>query len=310
MKEISNSESYEIYKARISEAAKFIYDNLENKLDLNTIAEAAHFSPFHFHRLFSYILKETPLEFVNRMRLEKAKLMLAHRKNDSVTQIALACGFSSSAAFARAFRKQFSTTPTHFRNNYSKIGKTDSKGGKALTLRINEVGDVEINYKSQLNRSETMNVEVKHHPKLRVAYVSLFEGYDHDKITALWEKLCGWAGPRGLLNKDTKYIGVSYDDPDITPADKCRYDACVTVPDNIVAEGGVSVKEIPAGTYASFHYEGPESGIKEIYESIYGEWLPNSGYQPADTPGYEYYLDGGAEENKFNMDIYVPVVPL
>ena len=61
------------------------------------------------------------------------------------------------------------------------------------------------------------------------------------QVGATWGRLCQWAGMRGLFGPDTQCFGVCYDDPEITPPDKIRYDACLTVNRPVEAEGDVGV---------------------------------------------------------------------
>jgi len=96
---------------------------------------------------------------------------------------------------------------------------------------------------------------------------------------------------RGLLGPGTRLIGIVHDDPDVTPPDKVRYDAAVTLNHPVQPEGEFSLIEFPGAQYAVFTHKGPYDGLGKIYQAIYGGWLPNSGYQLRDTPAYEEYLN-------------------
>lgn len=156
-----------------------------------------------------------------------------------------------------------------------------------------------------------MNVEIKTKPALHLAYVSHHEGYN-PKIGRAFEKLCRWAGPRGLINKDSIFLGISLDNPDITPPDKCRYYACMSVPEGVMAEKGIGVLDMPELTCAVYRYEGPQDGIDKAYKEVYSKWLPASGYQPGDFPSYEIYLNDPQSdpERKFRLEVCLPVKPL
>jgi AraC family transcriptional regulator len=101
------------------------------------------FSPFHFHRIFSAMVGETLSSFIRRLRLERAASMLIDHPKQTITEIAMACGFSSSASFARAFAERFGMSASELRQGgsailrgtlgeQSKIRKTDNKQGKAI----------------------------------------------------------------------------------------------------------------------------------------------------------------------------------
>ena len=89
------------YVGRINRVIDFIEENIDTELTLETLAKVANFSRFHFHRIFSALVGETLNGFVRRLRLERAASMLIAHPKETITQIALACGFSSSAGFTR-----------------------------------------------------------------------------------------------------------------------------------------------------------------------------------------------------------------
>jgi AraC family transcriptional regulator len=66
---------------RISKAITYIEEHLHEKLMLNEIASKAHFSPFHFHRLFSSVTGETLNNFITRKRIERSASFLLHKRN-------------------------------------------------------------------------------------------------------------------------------------------------------------------------------------------------------------------------------------
>jgi len=102
------------YAARMNRVVDHIQSHLSESLDLEKLAGIACFSPFHFHRLFRAWMGETLQGFVHRLRLERAASELVFDLRKSITAIALDCGFSSSAAFARAFKEAFGVSATEW----------------------------------------------------------------------------------------------------------------------------------------------------------------------------------------------------
>ena len=88
------------YTRRINLARDYIRAHLDGELTVETVSRSALFSPFHFHRLFTAMTGETLYDHIRRLRLEKAAGTLLNDPARSVTDIALDCGFGSSAAFA------------------------------------------------------------------------------------------------------------------------------------------------------------------------------------------------------------------
>jgi len=302
------------YERRINLALDYIRDNLEGDLSVSAIARAAFFSPFHFHRLFSSMTDETLYDHVRRLRIERAANVLLHSPDKSITDIALESGFSSSATFARAFRDHFGMSASEWRagggRKKSKKRKSKSKRGKAFRNRLGYSGS-----RQQFNpqpRRCRMKVDVQEFPSYRVAYVRSKRGYEQESIREAYETLFRWAGPRGICGPNTKVIGASYDNPDITPMAKCRYDACISIGEKVPPEGPVSVKEFPGGMYAVYRYRGKPAELGKVFKSLMSEWFPTSGYQPGDAPCLEFYYNDPDKDPKgeATADICMPVKPL
>jgi AraC family transcriptional regulator len=313
------------YLGRINRVIDFIENNIDASLSLETLAREANFSPFHFHRIFSALVGETLNGFVRRLRLEKAASMLIDHPKETITEIALACGFSSSAAFARAFAERFRISASEFRQRgrqrlsgaplgqskigkrKSKVGKADRKEGKANSDSPHYIDGYNINFKGRLE----MTVEVKEMSELHVAYCRHMGSYQG--VGQAFEKLMRWAGPRGLIKfPKTQMLGVYHDDPEITDPSKLRSSACITVPEGTAVDGEIGAMIVPGGKFAVARFEVSPEQFGEAWDEVMGKWMPESGYQPDDRPCYELYLNDPAThpEGKFIVDLCVPVRPL
>ncbi len=288
-----NRDAKKEYLSRISRCLDFLNRNLDRDLSLNSLADAACFSAFHFHRIFLNLVGETPNEYVRRLRLEKSANMLINFPGRSITDIALDCGFSGSAVFARAFRAYFGVSARRWRARehvkQHRIARSHAK-------------------KQATPYNKWTAMEIKTFPAYHIAYVQSREGYNRS-IGGAWRTLFRWASPKNLVTGNTLMIGIPLDNPDITPRGKCRYNACITVPPEVRAEGEVGTGQIAAGKYSVYHFRGKQSLIKDAYSYIYGVWLPQSGWVPKDRPALEIY--SGARRQKIpEYDICLPVKPL
>lgn len=300
------------YVARINKVIDYISEHLDSDLSLEILAKEACFSHYHFHRIFKGMVGETINDFIRRVRIEKAASLLAGQPGRSITSIALDCGFSGSAAFAREFKTRFGTTASEFRERKirklkSNIGNKDSNNRKEVFNSFSY--NLDINTFNE--RRIEMSVEVKEMPDMYVAYVRHIGPFN--QIRKAWDKLMRWAGPRGYLNrKDFICLELYHDDPDVTEPAKLRTDACIRVPENIKAEGEIGTMTISKGLYAVHHFEGKEEEIIKAWNYICGEWLPESGYQPDNKPSFDIYQCSPDKhpEGKHVFDIYVPVKPL
>jgi AraC family transcriptional regulator len=303
------------YVNRINKGIDFIENNISHRLNLEKISRAAGFSSFHFHRIFKAIIGETLNTYIKRLRIEKAAMMLVYNPKHSITYIALDCGFSSSAAFSRAFKEYYNLSASDYRNGgyieISKKRKVKSKNGKDKYSSSEYIND----RSSILKRRIKMKVTVKEIPEMHIAYIRNIGVYvgNSDLFEELFGKLCKWAGPRNLMNADTKFLSVYYDDPKITDEAKLRLDVCITIPEDTKVEGEISKQTLSAGKYAVARFEIKDSsGYKDAWESIYRDWLPESGYQPDNKPSYEMYENNAKDhpEGIQIVDICIPVKPL
>ncbi len=294
------------YLARIHRVQDHIERHLGEELRLEDLARVACFSPFHFHRVFASVTGETIRAFVARLRLERAASALLRQPDQSVTAIALDAGFGGSAAFARAFRAAYGTTASAFRKTGKPLRKPSEEAGPGPGYG-RDVGapdgpaaarrDATVNAKRTKPADE---IRVADLPAFRVAYVRHVGPYagQPDLFQRLFGRLGHWAGPRGLIGPDTRWLAIYHDDPDVTPPEKLRLSCCVEVPPGTAGERDVSVMEIPAGRSAVGRFTIREpSDYGAIWSWLMGEWMPQSGYQPDDRPCYERYLSpAGAPE--------------
>ena len=117
----------EEYTARMNRVIDYIEQHLDEALSLDRLARVANFSKFHFHRIFRALMGETLGQFIKRLRVEKAAIQLTGNPKKSITEIAIDCGFSSSATFARAFKELLGVSATTWRER----GYPKSKNGQA-----------------------------------------------------------------------------------------------------------------------------------------------------------------------------------
>ena len=100
----------------IESVIAYIEDHLEEKLDLEKVSQAAHYSKYHLHRMFTETLGMTIHDYVQRRQLsEAAKLLIFSDK--PIIEISLLCGYESQQAFSAAFKAMYKISPAQFREN-------------------------------------------------------------------------------------------------------------------------------------------------------------------------------------------------
>ncbi|MFA8343786.1 MAG: GyrI-like domain-containing protein [Rhodothermaceae bacterium] len=229
------------YKKRICLAMNYISKNIERDLPLEEIAKSASFSMFHFHRIFKAVVGETVAGFTRRLRLELAANRLTSTHFKDITTTAIESGFSSSQNFARAFRQHFGVTPSEYRN--SKIGNNLRKNGNSLCFTSEYTSDsLNINSLTE-QRRKRMKFEIRELPEHNVVYFRKIGAYMQTCPQAFGE-LVQWAEPRNLIGPK-KVLGIYWDNPEVTPQEKCRFDACVIVPEEIVVDSQIDTFTAP-----------------------------------------------------------------
>lgn len=272
-----------LYHERILTALLHIQSHLDDKLSLESLAARTYFSPIHFHRIFKGMMGETVVEHVRRIRLERAAHRLA-AATSSVTEAAFDAGYETVESFSRAFKKVFDCPPSKYQAHH--WGKLYQKlPGEIHYLPEKERTGLII----KTNEDTIMDVKIETVKPMQVAFVRHTGPYNECKKA--WDSLCEWAAPKELLQKEAKYLGVGHDDPQVTPPDKIRYDACITVDDSVKAEGNVGIQTVGGGNYAVTTHQGPYENLEATYAELMGKWLPQSGQQMGDNLCFEMYLN-------------------
>jgi len=232
------------YNARIHRAQDFIERHLEQPLALEDIARAAHFSPFHFHRIYHAMTGETIYQFILRIRLERAASNLCQRPAEPVTNIVLDLGFSSSATFARAFKARFGLSASEYRRRHlRKNCKTQGKASKEAAGDRSYSAQVDFDIyprRIMMNSVKPHSINVKELAARQVAYVRHVGSYAGDEALfgRLFSTVTNWAGVRGILHRpDVEYLAIYHDDPEVTVPDQLRISVGVTVPAGTTPRG-------------------------------------------------------------------------
>lgn len=248
---------------------------------LDTLAALAHYSPYHFHRVYQAVTGETVAETVRRVRLVGAARRLAD--GASVTDAALDAGYEHPGSFTRAFRDLVELSPSAFREHMAALGEGDDASSD---LRLVDVAP----------------------RRLR--------GLRHDgpasTIPHVWMRLHRALGPdpacwRGAV------LGVTFppaadtlDDPN-QPIDYLA---------GVVDDGapfawpdGFESIELPGGRCLAWRLVGPWTRIHSAFATLYARVLPRLGLEPDDRPVVEDYLDPGDEATGRppTTDLLVPV---
>jgi AraC-like DNA-binding protein len=109
-------EQYRLNHQRMARVMHYLEANLDADLRLETLAEVAHLSRFHFDRFYKAKVRESPIATVRRLRLKRAYRMLEECSAKPIHELAGYSGYGSVAAFSRAFTRSFGHAPTDIRD--------------------------------------------------------------------------------------------------------------------------------------------------------------------------------------------------
>lgn len=276
------------YQARILAACRYLEDRLDDDPPLEDVAKAAHFSPFHFHRLFRGITGETVRGYTRRLRLERAAHHLTHSDRDILT-IALDAQYNSHEAFTRAFTKRFNTTPSAFR---------DAKQDAMPTPTPEE--------------SPSITVRIERFPATTIACARHTGPYA--EVADAWKKLMKWGWTKMIFGK-AKTFGLCHDDPEVTDPARVRYDACMAVAEGttIKAKHGLTIQNLPECTCAVTEHHGPYTTLGETYAALFAHIanhkIDGRSWRLGDPPSIEQYLNDPrkAKPEDLRTEIWMPV---
>lgn len=309
-------ETWREYRRRICLAMDEMHRCLDEPIVLKDIARSAAFSKFHFHRIFKALVGENVVTFQRRLRLERAATWLIYRTQDDITSIALDSGFSTSQNFAKAFKKLFSISPSEFRNSYhskslssflknSNIGNADWDPRRYIVLNSESKIDFE-----QRREAMSWNIKTQHIPARRVAYIRHIGPYDSPHVEHTFNTLLTWAFKQNLLETQ-QVLGLVWDDPTLTPPQNCRFDVCIELPEGWTSVD-ISTQYIEKGEYATIRGMMTEEQSSQVWDALFAEWLPYSGYLPADRPCLEVYHNDPDEhpDGLWDIELCLPVEAL
>ena len=287
----------ENYRQRLTRVIDYMYQHLDRDLDVNTLADVAAMSPYHFHRIYRQVAQEPINTTVRRMRLQFAAAELLRTDSD-LAVIANQVSYGSAEAFARAFKKYFGQSPSEFRTTH----------GNDQAFDPSKVPMLPNGPKTYLN---PYGVELATEPSFWLL------GYDHqgsyESIGQSFEKIFQYAKTHNLWRAETRSFGLYFDDPLSVPDEDLRSVACMTIDQSLISQfpiGSVinekpfteqsnseppksepGLIEVPGGRRVHLTYRGPYPTLETPYNWLFGAWIPQSEFEPKNFPPLEEYLN-------------------
>lgn len=262
---------------------------------LAELAAVAHLSAFHFHRVYRALTGETIGGTVARLRLLRALHLLADGAAP-VTGVALAIGYETPQAFARAVRDAFGASPSELRAQPARLADEIARLGRPPAPRDDSAG-------------AALQVSVVSVEPFEVVALRTTGAYD--EVDQAYVSLFAWAAEAGAIDAMAGLYGIPHADWRDAAHDELVFDAMLRFSRPVRPPAPMRLQRIGGGQYARVRHVGGFRGIEDTLDRLLSEWLPGSGYALRDAPVHREFLDDPDEvpEALLRTDIHVPVLP-
>ena len=274
---------------RLNNTMDYIENHLTDTIDYEQLGRIACCSAYHFQRMFTYMAGATLSEYIRRRKMSLAAVDL-QGGDAKVIEIAATYGYNSPTAFNRAFQAVHGIAPSAVKNEGVSV-----KSFPPLTFQITVKGAEELTYHIETKDAfRIIGVSAPLHQEIEKNFSIVPDMWQNAVQNGTLEKLAGLMDtpPMGIL-------GVSA----CNEAEHWKYFIAVssTKTDEAFAE-----YLVPASTWAIFSGKGTNLSVQDLERRIVLEWLPTSGYEYANAPDIEVYLNPDPQNAQY--EVWIPVV--
>lgn len=274
----------------LNKAVNYIEENISREIEYEHLAKIACCSTYHFQRMFSYMAGVPLSEYIKRRRMSLAAVDL-QGSHEKVIDISLKYGYSSPTAFNRAFQAVHGVAPSAVKKN-----GVIMKSYPPISFKIIIKGVSELNYR------------IEEKPAFRIVGISEPLHKEIEKnfeiVPQMWQKAAmDGSIPKlaTLMNQQPMgLLGVSV----CNEQEDWRY--FIGVSSTLTIEEGFEEYTVPQSTWAIFTGSGTSQSIQILEQRIVTEWLPTSGYEYANAPDIEVYLN--PDPTNAQYEVWIPVV--
>ena len=273
---------------RLNQSMNYIEEHLTDEIDYEQLGRIACCSAYHYQRMFTYMAGISLAEYIRRRKMSLAAVDL-QGGNSRIIDIAEKYGYHSPTAFNRAFQSFHGVAPSSVKNEGVSV-----KSFSPIVFRIAVKGATEMNYR----------IETKDAFRIVGVSVSLYKDIEKNftVIPPKWQEISMNGTLQRLIGMmDTPPIGV-LGVSTCNDAESWRYYIAVSTSQ---AKDDLEEYIVPAATWAIFSGTGTNQSIQELEQRIITEWLPTSGYEYANAPDIEVYLNPDPQNAQY--EVWIPV---
>ncbi|MGF2614837.1 AraC family transcriptional regulator [Rossellomorea vietnamensis] len=276
---------------RMNQCIDYIEKHLHDIIEMEELARITYSSKFHFQRMFSMLTGFTVAEYIRKRRLTLAAQELSN-SGAKVIDVALRYGYETPESFSKAFRKAHGVSPSNVRNQGVSL-----KAFPRISFQIQLKGEKEMNYRIVEKDSFNVTGVGKR--------MSTANGENHKEIPKFWDEV----NRNGKANEiveaaDAKEILGFCMEFDHAKEEFTYFIGAGTVKEQDKFEA----KRIPAATYAVFESVGAmPHAIQNVWERVFSEWFPSTGYEHAGGPEFELYPPGDVNSEEYRCEVWIPI---
>ena len=274
---------------RLNDAIGYIEEHLTDEIDYGQLGRIACCSSYHFQRMFAYMAGIPLSEYIRRRRMSLAAVDL-QGNSMKIIDVAGKYGYNSPTSFNRAFQSVHGIAPSAVKSEGISV-----KSFPPLTFKITVKGVEEMNYRIETKDSfRIVGLSAPLQKELENNFMIVPDLWQKAAADCTIPKLAGMMDtpPMGLL-------GVSACNEE---AEQWKYFIAVSTTKEC---GEYEEYIVPASTWAIFTGSGTNQSIQELEQRIVTEWLPTSGYEYANAPDIEVYLNADPENAQY--EVWIPV---
>ena len=273
---------------RLNQSMHYIEEHLTDEIDYEQLGRIACCSAYHFQRMFTYMAGVTLSEYIRRRKMSLAAVDL-QGGDAKVADIAAKYGYQSPTAFNRAFQGIHGIAPSAVRNEGVSV-----KSYPPVTFKIAVKGAEEMNYRIETKDAfRIVGVSAPLHKEIENNFMIVPKMWEDAVTNGTMQKLAGMMDTplKGLLG-----VSICNDE------EEWKYFIAVA---STMESGTFDEYTVPASTWAVFSGSGTNQSIQELERRIVTEWLPTSGYEYANAPDIEVYLN--ADPQNAQYEVWIPV---
>ncbi|MBQ4848104.1 helix-turn-helix domain-containing protein [Pseudoalteromonas sp. MMG005] len=275
----------------ISLVGQYVYDHSEQQISLDALSAYTGYSKFHFNRLFFAATGFQLGEFIQRQKLEKA-LHLIKQGNENIIDVAISVGYDSASSFSRAFKKNFSVTPSDIIRG--KLPRNERAGSLPPKKR---------------HKEKILTPILKTRPTQTV-YGLYGKGFDKQSFSTvagkLYARLATIAEPLNYFQLQP--IGVAVDNPWVKEQTESVFFAGFS--EGLSAhKDKLDVFQWQAGVWACFKHIGPHDTMWQTISQVYSQWVLPNNIKLKDQQIVQLYLNNptNTEPDLIETELYFAI---